>query len=549
VLPSSPTCELEDFVPSSVNETSSVDYDVLVVGAGFAGMLAVKRCLDNGLSVLAIESGDDVGGTWYWNRYPGARCDIRSAEYSYSFDEHLEQEWVWSERFAAQPEILAYAQHVADRFALRDHIAFETTVVSAAWEPGARSWRVQDHRGVTRSSRYCIWAMGPLSVPKPPDIPGVETFAGDVVVTGSWPRRPLDLGGRRVGVIGTGSSGIQTITHLAPVVDELYVFQRTPSFSLPAQNHAIDAVMDAEIKRSYRATRERARTMPNGQDTFRSDIPLLELSDEERKRMLDEQWARGGIGLQAMFPDVMLEQQANDVVADYVRTRIREIVEDPTTAEALLPQSHPIGSRRVCIDVGYYETYNRENVHLVDLRRTPLVAVDHYDVDVIVLATGFDAMTGPFMRVDISNGAGETLAHRWADGPETFLGLLVSGFPNMFLVNGPGSPSVMMNMILAIEHHVEWILDVIKVAEDGHQVVSADRGAESRWTRHVSDLAQSTLFSKADSWYQGTNVQGKPKVFLPYVGGFPRYVKEVEHMRQSGFEGLDFRGTEAAPGA
>ncbi len=399
-------------------------------------------------------------------------------------------------------------------------------------------------------ARYCVWATGPLSVPKTPDVVGIDDFAGEVYTTGAWPHDDPDLSGVRCGVIGTGSSGIQTITALADVVGELHVFQRTPSFTLPARNATVDEQIDREVKRTYAEIRERARSMPNGQATYRSDVPLMSLPPSERDRRLQEQWDRGGIGLQATFADVMTDRHANDYVAAFVKDRVRELVDDERTADLLLALDEPIGARRVCIDTGYYDVYNRPHVRLVDLRSAPIEQVEAKgirtaegltELDVIVLATGFDAMTGALARIDLRGRGGRRLSDDWSDGPRTYLGLMVAEFPNMFLVAGPGSPSVAMNVILAIEHNVETIFDLMGRAERlDASVISVEESAQEEWTRHVAEVAEGTLFVEGSSWYSGANVEGKPRVLMPYFGGFPRYVSAVDAARRDAYPGVTF---------
>ena len=504
-------------------------YDAVVVGAGFAGMYMLYRLRERGFRVHVFEAADNVGGVWYWNRYPGARCDVPSLAYSYSFSEELQQEWEWTERYASQPEILRYAEHVADRFDLRRDITFGTRVTSAVFDEQSASWTVTTDTGARVSARYLIPAVGCLSATQTPQLPGAESFRGQTYHTGNWPHTPVDFTGRRVGVIGTGSSGIQAIPLIAEVAERLVVFQRTPNFTLPAPNRPLTAEEIRETKSRYAQIRAEMRRTPAGALHPSTGKGVLEVSEQERIAELERRWEIGGTGFMAAFTDILRDADANRAVADFVRGKIRQIVKDPEVAERLCPKDHPIGAKRICVDTNYYETFNRPNVELVDVRATPIreltpnglrTSEAEYELDIIVYATGFDAMTGSLTRMDIRGPDGTSLADAWRDGAATYLGLAVAGFPNMFVVTGPGSPSVLVNCIMAAEQHVEWISDLLEHLRDrGANRIEAERDAQDEWVAHVNEVANRTLYPQANSWYVGANVPGKPRVFMPYVGG------------------------------
>jgi cyclohexanone monooxygenase len=529
------------------------ELDVVVVGAGFGGMYAVHRLRELGFDVHAFEAGSDVGGVWYWNRYPGARCDIESVEYSYSFSEELQQEWEWSQRYPTQPEMLAYADHVAGRFDLRRHITFDTRIVSAHFDETSERWRLTTDTGDTISAWMCVMATGVLSAPRLPDFPGLDRFTGDIHQTAQWPHEPVDFTGQRVGVIGTGSSGIQVIPHLAAQADQLYVFQRTANFSISGANEPLDAETVRRIKADYPALREHARRSFGGSTIPLNRVSALAASEEELVRTFEERWRLGGFAFLAAFDDITLDERANELAAEFVRDKIRTAVDDPQVADLLMPRDHPIGSKRICVDTGYYETYNRPNVHLVDLRATPIetftetglrVGATDYELDSVVLATGFDALTGALSRIDIRGRGGRTLRDEWADGACTYLGLMVSGFPNLFTMTGPGSPSVLSNMILAIEHHVDWIgACLTHLRDNGLTVIEATQTAQDEWVQHVRKVAEGTLYPRAESWYLGSNIPGKARMFLPYVGGVGRYRKKCDEIAQRGYAGFELTGS------
>jgi cation diffusion facilitator CzcD-associated flavoprotein CzcO/acetyl esterase/lipase len=507
--------------------------DAVVIGAGFAGLYMLKRLRDLGLRVRLFEAADDVGGTWYWNRYPGARCDVESIYYSYGFDRDLEQEWTWTHRYASQPEILAYLRHVADRCALREDITFGTTVTAATWDDGCGMWSVTCDTGETVRCTYLVSAAGCLSSVQIPQLPGVDDFAGRVVHTARWPADGLELAGRRVAVVGTGSTGIQVIPALAEQAAHVTVFQRTAHFSAPARNRGLTDDEVRRVKSEYPVIRTRCRVNPAGTELTKSETPAGALTADEREQLLRENWERGGPGIISVFADVLSNEDANDVVASFFRNRIAEIVEDPTVVEMLTPSGYPIGAKRICVDTAYYETFNRGNVSLVSVRDTPIeritengVMVDgiDYAADILVFATGFDAITGPLNRIDIRGREGALLRDKWAHGPRTYLGVAAAGFPNLFTITGPGSPSVLVNMVTAIEHHVDFIADLVTFHRaQGITVIEPTQEAEDDWVNRVNAAADQTLYPRAGSWYMGANIPGKPRVFMPFVGGMGVY--------------------------
>jgi cation diffusion facilitator CzcD-associated flavoprotein CzcO len=534
--------------PKDMHEIGSPTIDLLIVGAGFGGLYALHRAQQHGLSARVFETGDDVGGTWYWNRYPGARCDVESVEYSYGFSEELQQEWVWSERYAGQPELLRYAQHVAERFNLRHAITFSTRVVSATYRDDDKTWQVSVSNGEELSARFVVLATGCLSAANVPDIPGLATFAGRVLHTGRWPGDEVDLSGQRVGVIGTGSSGIQAIPIIARSAAELVVFQRTASYSVPARNRPLAEAELAKVKADYAGFRTRNRAMPGG---FGADLgwntaSALDSTAEQRDAQYEERWQRGGFAFIGSFGDTAVNKDANDLAADFIRRKIRAIVVDPVVAETLCPQQ-PVGCKRMALDTGYFETFNRENVRLVDVSKRPIEHVDqdgvsvdgeHIDLDVLVLATGYDAMTGSYTGIEIKGRKGYTLKEAWASGPVTYLGLGVPEFPNLFIVAGPGSPSVLTNMVLAAEQHVDWIIDCVEYMR-AHDLstIEANGDAAHQWVDHVNGIAAQTLYPTCNSWYLGANIPGKPRVFMPLLG-FPDYEVRCNEVAATGYAGF-----------
>ncbi|MBF6472463.1 NAD(P)/FAD-dependent oxidoreductase [Nocardia abscessus] len=521
--------------------------DAVVIGAGFAGMYALHRLRDDlDMNVVAIERGEDVGGTWYWNRYPGARCDAESIFYSYSFDPALQADWNWSEKYATQPEILAYASHVADRFDLRRSIRFNTDVTAAHFDENDDMWLVQTSSGNIRT-RFLITALGCLSASRIPEIDGLGDFAGQVYHTGRWPHEGVDLTGKRVAMVGTGSSGIQLLPAIAADCAQVTVFQRTPNYSVPARNRKLGPDELTRIRSVYGALWAEARLSPAGQVIAAPTGSALAAGAGARDE-LDRRWAEGGPGFLAAFTDTMLDERANAVTADYVRDRILETVDDPRTADLLCPKDYPIGAKRICVDTDYYATFNRDNVELVDVATTPIERITaggivvggiEYPTDVIAFATGFDAITGPFDAIDIRGRDGAGLRSAWAEGPRSYLGLAVHGFPNMFTITGPGSPSVLSNMMASIEQHVDWIAGYLTfLSALGVTTSEAARTAQDAWVQEVDEIAAATLYVKGKSWYLGANVPGKPRVFMPYAGGVGVYRRQCDLVAAKGYPGF-----------
>jgi len=527
-------------------------YDLVIVGAGFAGLFMLHRARSIGLRTQVVEAGGGVGGTWYWNRYPGARCDVESLEYSYQFSDQLQQEWQWSERYAGQPEILAYLEHVADRFDLRRDVLFDTRVARARFDEATDGWVVGTDDGEERWTQFLVMATGCLSSTNVPDLPGLDRFEGRTFHTGRWPHDPVDFSGQRVGIVGTGSSGIQAIPVIARQAHQLVVFQRTAAYSVPAHNRPLDAREQQAVKADYAGFRER-----NSQQAFAfgsrrpvNDAPALAAEPEERIRVYEERWQHGGLPFMGSFNDLLLDGKANDTAAEFVRSKIRQIVTDPEVAERLAPDT-VIGCKRLCVDTGYYATFNRDNVELVDVGESPIeeittqglrVGERHIELDCLVFATGFDAMTGALLEIDIGGRRGQRLGDAWAEGPRAYLGLAVSGFPNLFTITGPGSPSVLTNMVVSIEHHVNWVADCLQyLGRHGHRRIEADRDAQDAWVEHVNTIADFTVFPTCNSWYLGANVPGKPRVFMPLVG-FPPYVQRCDEVAARGYEGFTVGG-------
>ena len=535
--------------PGMIAMTADTHYDAVIVGAGFSGLYMLHKLRGQGLTARVYEAGTGVGGTWYWNRYPGARVDIESQEYSYSFSPELDDEWVWSERYATQPELLKYLNHVADRFDLRSDIQLETRVTSAHFDEASNRWTVTTDQGGRVSARYCVMATGCLSVTNTPNFPGMESFAGKSWHTGDWPRGGVDFTGQRVGVIGTGSSAIQSIPLIAAEAAQVTVFQRTPNFSVPAHNGPIPDEVAADWKANRAQYRAQARETGFAIGLVDpKEIATFDATAEERQDAYESRWAKGGFALLGAYNDLILDAKANETAAEFVREKVRQIVKDPAVAEKLAPKSFPIGSKRLCVDTGYYATFNRDNVSLVDLKDEPIEAITPsgvrtsaatYEVDAIVYAIGFDAMTGALGKIDIKGRCGQTLSAAWEAGPRTYLGLMIAGFPNMFIVTGPGSPSVLCNMAVAIEQHVEWISNCIAWMGDRQMgAIEATPEAQDEWVAHVNEVGNGTVYPLANSWYMGANVPGKPRVFMPYIGGFPVYRDKCEDVAAKGYEGF-----------
>ena len=526
----------------------ATEYDAVVVGAGFAGMYMLHRLRGLGFSARVFETGAGPGGTWYWNRYPGARCDVESLDYQYSFSDELMREWNWTERYATQPEILQYVEHVAQKFDLLRDIQFETKVTSAVFDEATNRWLIETDRGDRVRARFCIMATGCLSASRVPDFKGVDSFEGDTYHTGQWPHEGVDFSGKRVGIIGTGSSAIQSIPLIAQQAEHLYVFQRTPNFSLPAHNERLTPDRISEHKQNFAEIKAQARQSASGIAITPSEQSALEVTPEERVAAFEDGWHEGGFHLVLKYNDLVATLDANETVAEFVRKKIREVVHDPETAEMLCPKDHPLGTKRICIDTNYFETFNRPNVTLVNIKNAPIEEITpkglrnkdgEWELDAIVFATGFDAMTGALTSIDLRGRGGELLREKWANGPRTYLGLQVAGFPNLFTITGPGSPSVLSNMIVSIEQHVDWISDCMAdLRAKGIATIEATVPAEDAWVEHVNEVADLTLYPKANSWYLGANIPGKPRVFMPYVGGVGVYADKCREVVANGYEGF-----------
>ena len=522
-------------------------HDVLIVGAGFSGLYLLRRLRQRGLDAHLVDRAPSVGGTWYWNRYPGCRCDVESMTYSYSFDEALEQEWSWSTRYADQPEILRYLNHVADRFDLRRNIQLETSVTAARWDEDASLWRVTTNHGEL-TARWFVMATGCLSVPNTPRFPGLDRFEGAWYHTAGWPEAGVDFTGQRVGIIGTGSTGIQTIPQVAAQAEHVTVFQRTPNFSIPAWNGPMDPAAEAARKAIYRETRATARRGPTGDIWPESTSTALAVSAEEREAEYERRWHEGSFSFLSAFHDITTDEAANETAAEFVRDKIRATVTDPAVAELLCPYDHPLGTKRLCVDTDYYATYNRPNVTLVDIKDAPIEEITkaglitggtEYAFDSLIFATGFDGMTGALLAVDIRGRDGQSLRDLWAEGPHSYLGLTVHGFPNLFTMTGPGSPSVLSNMMTAIEQHVEWVDECIgHLSAQGQTTIEATADAQADWDQQVHDEAYATLYPRAASWYMGANIPGKPRVFLPYIGGVGKYTEICADVAADDYRGF-----------
>ena len=522
--------------------------DALIVGAGFAGLYMLHKLRGMGFAARAVDAATGVGGTWYWNRYPGARCDVESMFYCYQFDDELSQEWEWTERYPAQPEILRYANHVADRFDLWPDIRLNTRVVSAVYDESAAGWRIETDTGETLLASYCIMATGCLSAANRPDFPGLDDFEGRVFHTGHWPHEPVDFTGRRVGVIGTGSSAVQAIPEIAKQAAHVTVFQRTATYVIPANNRPLDAVEQQDIKARYPELRAAARKTFGGFAVPTGRESALSVSEEECRETLGRAWNQGGIGFLNSYIDFGIDEEANIRAQEFVRDKIREIVDDPETAEKLLPR-HTIGCKRLSLGDDYYATYNRPNVELVPLGHEGIgriaadgltAAGEEFRFDDLVLATGFDALTGALARIDIRGRNGLPLRKAWEAGPRMYLGLMSSGFPNLFAITGPGSPSVLSNMMPTIEHHVEWIAGCIGfLRQAGIREIEPHLEAQDSWVEHGNEVASRTLRYTCSSWYLGANVPGKPRVFMPYIGGMPSYMEKCAAVAAAGYEGFE----------
>jgi cation diffusion facilitator CzcD-associated flavoprotein CzcO len=534
------------------SKTSAADnvrkLDAVIVGAGFAGLYMLHKLREQGMEVLVLEAADGVGGTWYWNRYPGARCDVESMEYSYQFSDELQQQWQWTERYASQPEILKYINHVADRFDLRRDIKLNTQVSTASYDEGTASWRVNTNNGDELSARFCIMATGCLSSTNLPKFKGLDDFTGPTYHTGQWPHAGVDFTGLRVGIIGTGSSAVQAIPIIAEQAKHLTVFQRTPNYSVPARNGPLPLEVQQSIKAEYQQFRKTNNQMPfafGSKYNFREDA-ATEATQEELRTEYEQRWRTGGLPFLGAFGDLLFDMGANDTAGDFIRNKIHETVQDTAVAETLSPRQ-VVGCKRLCADTNYYETYNRPNVTLVDISGDPIECItpdgvrakgENFEFDCIVFATGFDAMTGALFNMDIRGRDGLELREKWSAGPRTYLGLTTAGFPNFFTISGPGSPSVLTNMLPSIEQHVEWIADCVAYLQSNdYASIEPSSEAEDAWVDHVNAVADTTLYPTCNSWYLGANVPGKPRVFMPYVG-FPPYVEKCNEVVAKGYDGF-----------
>lgn len=525
--------------------------EAVVVGAGFGGMYMIYRLREMGLSILGVEAGGDVGGVWYWNRYPGARCDLMSIDYSYGFSPEIEQEWTWSEQFAAQPEILAYANFVADRLDLRKHFQFETRVNCAKWDSSRNLWQVTTNKGETIEATWCIMATGPLSVPKDPEFPGLEDFQGEIYRAANWPHEEVSFVGKRVGLVGTGSTGIQIAPVVAETAAELNVFQRTPSFSMPMRNVAFDADYSAELKRHYRSIRDLAKASNIGGVRPVTSRPFFSATPAQRLALMEDAWKQGGLTFLGIFSDLLSNPEANEQVAEFVRGKIGEVVKDPQTAEKLKPRGYPIFARRPCLDTNYYETYNLPHVHLIDCLTDPIERVTakgiktaswEVELDVLILATGYDGLTGALLAFDVEGRDGATVKDKWKNGSSSYLGLMMEGFPNLFMICGPNGPSALANIITLNEQNVDWICTIInRMRDQGLKTVEPTGPAETKWMEAVKSLATQTLVSKAKTWYVGANIEGKPQGLTIYTGGFLKYSQECSAALLDGSGDLEFK--------
>jgi cation diffusion facilitator CzcD-associated flavoprotein CzcO len=531
-----------------VNSASHEVVDAVVVGAGFAGLYALYKLRAQGLTVRVFEAAPEVGGTWYYNRYPGARCDVESVDYSYSFSRELEEEWQWSEKYATQAEILSYLKWVTDRLDLRRGITFNTRVTSAVLDEAALRWTVTTDTDEVVTSRFCIMATGPLSAALTPDFNGLNTFGGDVYHTAHWPHEPVDFTGKRVAVIGTGSSGIQSIPIIAEQAEHLYVFQRTPNYSVPAGNQPLSDDDRARIQEDYPQRRRLSWRSGGGSPHVAHPKLTMEATPDERRDAFEKRWQLGGVLFSKTFADQLTDMAANDEARKFYEAKVRAVIDDPRLADLLIPRDHPIGTKRICTDTNYFQTFNQPHVELISVRKTPIESIDatgintsaaHHDVDVIVLATGFDAMTGALAKVDIVGRAGRRLSDDWAAGPRTYLGLGVDGFPNLFIVSGPGAPAVLANMVLHAEAHVNWIAECVAYLDDhAHDGIEATTDAVDDWVAECARRAETSLFTKADSWYLGANVPGKPRVFMLFIGGFAVYNDICAEVAAAGYKGF-----------
>jgi cation diffusion facilitator CzcD-associated flavoprotein CzcO len=533
--------------------------DVVVVGAGFGGLYAVYRYREMGLHVVGLETGADVGGVWYWNRYPGARVDLPSIDYSYSFSPEIEQAWTWSEQFASQPELLAYFNFVAERLDLRKDFRFNTRVTGAVWDEARALWRVTTDRGETLEATYCVMATGPLSIPKDPEIPGLDRFKGKVLRAAKWPQEPVSFAGKRVGVIGTGSSGIQIVQEVGKSAGELFVYQRTPSFTMPMRNETLEPEYVEEIKRNYAGMREIARNSPIGGIRAQSTRAFFSVTPRQRRQLLEDAWKNGGLAVLGTFADLMVNPEANEQVAEFVRGKIGEVVADPVTAEKLKPRGYPIFARRPCLDTGYYETFNQPNAHLMDCLADPIMEITEngvrtqageVELDMIILAVGYDALTGALMAVDVVGRDGRRVGEHWKDGARSYLGHMMEGFPNLFMTTGPNGPAALANIVRLSEHDVDWIAAAIShMRQNALATIEPTTQAEDEWMNLVKALAENTLLTRAKTWYLNANVTGKPQGLTLFTGGYLKYKELCAAAVANGYRGFTFERPRPSDGA
>lgn len=532
--------------------------DAVVIGAGFAGLRALYRLRSMGKNVAVLEASEGVGGVWFHNGYPGARCDVESYDYSYSFSPELEQEWRWSERYATQPEILRYINHVADRFDLRKDIRFNTFMEEARYDEKAARWTIRSKDGRVWSAQYFVMCVGQLSSPKAPNYPGQSEFKGEIIHSAVWPKHKVEFAGKRVAIIGTGSSGMQMTPIIAKEAKHLTVFQRTANFSIPASNAPVSDEEDRLVKATYRERREQAWNSPTGLGFKPNKQSALDVSQEERDKVYEAAWNRLGYGFALSYFDILLSKPANDTAAEFIRKKIASVINDPLVREKLVPKGHAFAARRPSVDSGYFQAFNRDNVELADVRESPIVeftsdgirtTAKAHAFDMIIFATGFDAFTGSLLKPNIVGRAGRTLRDKWSAGPITQLGVSVSEFPNMLIVVGPGSPSLLSNVMVSTEEQIDWLAELIRHM-DSHQIVEfeAESDAEISWVAHVNERAKETLYMTADSYYNGAEVAGKPKVFMPYSGGVRGYRRILQKCAQEGYSGFALRQQPAALG-
>lgn len=532
--------------------------DAIVIGAGFAGLRALYRLREMGKKVVVLEASAGVGGVWYHNGYPGARCDVESYDYSYSFSPELEQEWRWSERYATQPEILRYINHVADRFDMRKDICLSTFMEEARYDEIAARWTIRSRDGRVWSAKYFVMCVGQLSTTKAPQYPGQQDFKGEVIHSGVWPKHPVDFANKRVAIIGTGSSGMQMTPIIAKEAKHLTVFQRTANFSIPASNAPVTDEEDKAVKATYRARREQAWNSPTGLGFKPNKQSALEVSPEEREKVYEAAWHRLGYGFALTYFDILLSKEANDTAAEFIRKKIGSVINDPALREKLVPKGHAFAARRPSVDSGYFHAFNRDNVELADVRESPIEAftdtgirtsAKSHEFDMVIFATGFDAFTGSLLKPNIVGRSGRTLKEKWSAGPITQLGVSVSEFPNMMIVVGPGSPSLLSNVMVSTEEQIDWLSDLIRKMDEHHVVeFEAQPEAELAWVAHVNERAKETLYMTADSYYNGAEVAGKPKVFMPYSGGVRGYRRILNKCADEGYAGFSLRVQPAALG-